>query len=50
MLSGFEIAYGIIEPSLAIIALFALVNVGIALVTSYLVMLAAEKFGDEAGL
>lgn len=50
MLSGFEIAYGIIEPSLAIIALFALVNVGIALVTSYLVMLATEKFGDEAGL
>lgn len=50
ILTGFEIAYGIIEPSLAIIALFALVNIGIALVTSYLVMLAAEKFGDEVGI
>lgn len=50
ILAGFEIAYGIIEPSLAIIALFAFVNIGIALVTSYLVMLAAETFEDEAGI
>lgn len=39
LIAGFELAYGIIEPSLAIIALFALVNIGIALSTSYLVML-----------
>lgn len=48
ILAGFEIAYGIIEPSLAIIALFALVNIGIALASSYLVMLAADKAGEEA--
>jgi sorbitol-specific phosphotransferase system component IIBC len=50
IIAGFEVAYGLIEPSLAITALFALVNVGIALVTSYLVMLAAEQGSEEAGL
>jgi hypothetical protein len=46
LIAGFELAYGIIEPSLAIIALFALVNIGIALSTSYLIMLLMES--DEA--
>jgi hypothetical protein len=46
LIAGFELAYGIIEPSMAIIALFALVNIGIALSTSYLIMLLMES--DEA--
>jgi hypothetical protein len=47
LIGGFEMAYGIIEPSLAIIALFALVNIGIALSISYLVMLAAGQTDTE---
>jgi hypothetical protein len=35
LLSGFEIIYSAIEPSLAVIALLALVHLGIALVISY---------------
>ena len=36
MLSGFEIAYAKIEPSLAVIALLAAIHIGIALVVGYL--------------
>jgi len=40
LLSGFEIAYSVIEPSLAILALLASVNIGLALVVSYLTLVA----------
>ncbi len=36
MLSGFEVAYSFVEPSLAVIALLCAVHLGIALVVSYL--------------
>lgn len=38
-LSGFEIAYSVIEPSLAVLALLASVHIGLALVVSYLMLL-----------
>ncbi|MFA9489706.1 MAG: hypothetical protein ACERK1_00570, partial [Anaerolineales bacterium] len=39
MLAGFDIIYSSVEPSLAIVALLALVHLGIALVVSYLLLL-----------
>lgn len=39
LLSGFEITYSLIEPSLAVIGLLASVHVGIALVTGYLTLI-----------
>jgi hypothetical protein len=36
LLSGFEIAYAAIEPSLAVVALLAAIHIGIALVVGYL--------------
>jgi hypothetical protein len=36
LLSGFEIVYGLIEPSLAVLALIASIHIGLALVASYL--------------
>jgi hypothetical protein len=36
LLSGFEIAYATIEPSLAVVALLAAIHIGIALVIGYL--------------
>lgn len=38
MLSGFEIAYASVEPSLAVLALLAMVHIGISLTVSYLVL------------
>lgn len=38
LLSGFEVAYSVIEPSLAVIALVAAVHLGIALVVSYIML------------
>jgi hypothetical protein len=38
VLSGFEVAYAAVEPSLAVVALLASVHVGIALVISYLLV------------
>lgn len=38
LLSGFEIAYAVIEPSLAILALLASVHIGLAMVVSYLTL------------
>ena len=37
-LSGFEITYSILEPSLAVVGLLACVHVGIALVCGYLML------------
>lgn len=42
LLSGFEIVYSAIEPSLAVIALLAAVHLGIALVVSYLLLVVRE--------
>jgi hypothetical protein len=39
VLSGFEIAYSVIEPALAILALLASVHIGLALVVSYLTLM-----------
>ncbi len=36
LLSGFEVVYSLIEPSLAVLALLASLHIGIALVASYL--------------
>jgi len=36
LLSGFEVVYGLIEPSLAVLALIASIHIGLALVASYL--------------
>jgi hypothetical protein len=38
-LSGFEITYSLIEPSLAVVGLLACVHIGIALVMGYLMMI-----------
>jgi hypothetical protein len=38
VLSGFEIAYASVEPSLAVLALLAMVHIGISLIVSYLVL------------
>ena len=38
-LSGFEITYSLIEPSLAVVGLLACVHIGIALVMGYLLMI-----------
>jgi hypothetical protein len=38
VLSGFEIAYASVEPSLAVLALLAMVHIGIALTVSYLIL------------
>ncbi len=43
MLAGFDILYSSVEPSLAIVALLALVHIGIALVVSYLLLLSPSK-------
>lgn len=42
-LSGFEIAYSVIEPSLAVLALLASVHIGLALVVSYLTLLTGQS-------
>lgn len=39
LLAGFDILYSSVEPSLAVVALLALVHIGIALVVSYLLLL-----------
>ena len=46
MLSGFDILYSSVEPSLAIVALLALVHIGIALVVSYLLLLSPSTIPD----
>jgi hypothetical protein len=38
LLSGFEITYSFLEPSLTVVGLLAVVHIGIALVTGYLMM------------
>ena len=40
LMSGFEIAYSVIEPALAILALLASVHIGLAMVVSYLTLVA----------
>ena len=40
LLSGFEIAYAVIDPALAILALLASVHIGLAMVVSYLALVA----------
>ncbi len=50
VLSGFEVAYAAVEPSLAVVALLASVHLGIALVISYLLVglgTPAASEGDE---
>jgi hypothetical protein len=39
LLSGFEIVYSALEPSLAVVALLAMIHLGIAIVVGYLLML-----------
>ncbi|UCF60692.1 MAG: hypothetical protein JSV37_13155 [Anaerolineaceae bacterium] len=47
IISGFEIAYTTIEPSLAVMALLATVHLGIAVVISYLLLI---RSGEEPEL
>lgn len=42
VLSGFEIAYASVEPSLAVLALLAMVHIGIALTVSYLILVVGK--------
>ncbi len=49
LLSGFEIAYSVIEPALAILALLASVHIGLALVVSYLTLITRSPAGLEEG-
>ncbi len=49
LLSGFEIAYAVIEPSLAILALLASVHIGLAMVVSYLTLVARPSGLAEGG-
>lgn len=41
LLSGFEVVYSLIEPSLAVLALIASIHIGLALVASYLGLVGA---------
>jgi hypothetical protein len=43
ILSGFEIAYASVEPSLAVLALLAMVHIGISLTVSYLVLVVGRQ-------
>lgn len=49
MLSGFEIAYSVVEPALAILALLASVHIGLAMVVSYLTLVARPAGLAEGG-
>ena len=49
MLSGFEIAYAVIEPALAILALLASLHIGLAMVVSYLTLVAHPSTSLEGG-
>jgi len=49
LLSGFEVVYSLIEPSLAVLALIASVHIGLALVASYLGLVSAPP-EDVPGL
>jgi hypothetical protein len=47
-MAGFEAAYGLMETSLAVLALLAMIQVGVALVVSYMTQVAEAGSGDEA--
>lgn len=47
LISGFEIAYCVVEPSLAVLALLASIHIGLAMVISFL--LSATPPGQAAG-
>lgn len=49
LLSGFEIAYSVIEPALAILALLASVHIGLAIVVSYLSLVTGPPGLVEGG-
>ncbi len=49
ILSGFEIAYAVIEPALAILALLASMHIGLAMVVSYLTLVAHPSGLAEGG-
>ena len=49
LLSGFEIAYSVIEPALAILALLASVHIGLAMVASYVTLVARPPGLAEGG-
>jgi hypothetical protein len=49
LLSGFEVAYSVIEPALAILALLASVHIGLAMVASYLTLVARPPGLAEGG-
>ncbi len=49
LLSGFEIAYAVIEPALAILALLASMHIGLAMVVSYLTLVARPSGLTEGG-
>jgi hypothetical protein len=47
-MAGFETAYGLMETSLAVHALLAMIQIGIALVVSYMTLVAGAGSGDKA--
>lgn len=48
IVSGFEIIYSALEPSLAIVALLALVHLGLALVVSYFEIIRHDSASEES--
>lgn len=47
ILSGFEIAYASVEPSLAVLSLLAMVHIGISLTVSYLILVVMGENADR---
>jgi hypothetical protein len=50
IMAGFEISYSAVEPSLAVIALLALVHLGLSLVIGYLLITQRRIEELEGGL
>jgi hypothetical protein len=49
LLSGFEIIYSALEPSLAVVALLSMIHLGVAIVVGYLLMLQRREMPLEGG-
>ncbi len=44
LLTGFDLVYALLQPSLAVVAMLAIVNICVALGTGYLTLVRAERF------
>lgn len=48
LLTGFDLVYATLQPSLAVVALLAVVNISVALGSGYLTLVRAERFLETA--